>query len=217
MKNFLLLSALGVLAVSGVVLYLLNGQVISELVPSKDSSDVRMSPTGMINRDAQPFVSSNPDVSTLRAGGSSYSDSKGLYTFLYPSEYSIDTQDTQYLRLFKTGPTQKGQTEMYDGVIMVFETIELQGQSLESVVDTRIAGATADGTSEIIQPKRAVTLGSYPGFTYETRGLGSATVLVLQKDLQSTQAVGITMLIADPGQIGFQKEVDAILSTLELR
>lgn len=69
---------------------------------------------------------------------------------------------------------------MYDGVILVFEPVNLNGQTLEKFVDTRIQESTADGTSEI------------------------------------TQALVISYLNADPGKLGFQQEIDATLSTIQL-
>lgn len=179
-------------------------------------SDVLPTPTPLFPTTEQ-FITGSPDTNALLMGGSSYTHPQGLYTFLYPNDYVLDTQDSQYIRVYKQGATQRGQTEMYDGVIVVFETIDLQGKSLEEVVDERIVAATADGTSEIVQPKKPTTLNTYSGFTYEIRGLGTSTHLILQKHALSTEAVDVTFLVADPEQVGYQDEVDAILSTLELR
>lgn len=164
----------------------------------------------------EPFLTTKPDVASLQAGGNSYKETRGVYVLLYPNDYAQDSQDgDKYVRLVKRGATQKGQTEMYDGVIVVLETVDLQGQSLTDWVDTRIKEATADGTSEVLQPKTATTLNSYPGFTYQVRSLGSSTYLVVQKDTQSRWAVSISFLVADPQNLGYQAEVDALLSTLE--
>jgi hypothetical protein len=162
-------------------------------------------PSGVMNNDS------------MAAGGSSHLDTKGVYSILYPNDYAIDTQDNgRYTRIFKRGATQKGQTEMYDGVIIVFETIELKGKPLSQWVDDNIKTSTADGTIKIIEPKKNITINTYPGFTYKTRSLGEAKYYVLQKNSTSPYAVVITTSVSDPENIGFQKQVDQILSSMTL-
>lgn len=186
---------------------------------SRKSSSTNVNTTQVTNTPAaSEFISSKPDTTTLKADGTSYIDTKGVFTFFFPNDYTVDSQNNdQYTRISKRGPTQKGQTEMYDGVIVVFESLDLQGKSLSEFVDTRIQESTADGTSELTQPKKTITLHSYPGYTYEIRGLGTSTYLVVQKNTQSNNAVSITFLVADPENMGFQQEVDTILATLALQ
>jgi hypothetical protein len=155
--------------------------------------------------------------SSLRAGGSSYMDSNNAYSFLYPNDYVLTEENGgTHIRIHKTGATQQGQTEMYDGIIMVFETISLEGKTLEGWVDTHIATTTADGTLTVITPKTLTTLNGHPGFMYKTRGLGEAEHLIIQRDLKSDNALVISMLVADPQGKNYQEEVDAVLSTIEL-
>ncbi len=159
----------------------------------------------------------NPEaVSDLERGGSSFSDPDSIFSILYPSEYVQDTQGENQYRIYKQGPTQKGQTEMYDGVIIHFQTVELRKQSLGEWVDAQISQSIADGTSELISPKKHIDINNYAGFTYTLRGLGEAVSYVIQKDINSPYAVSITTLVADPEEMGFEKEVNAILSTLQL-
>jgi hypothetical protein len=105
---------------------------------------------------------------------------------------------------------------MYDGVIIVSQSIDLGEQTLEEWVEAHIAQSTADGTSEVTQPKRATLLNTFPGFTYTIRGLGESTNVAIQKNTTSHAAVLITFLVADPQNKNYQQEVNAILSTFEL-
>jgi hypothetical protein len=191
-----------------------------------------MSPGNKTNESTQQPINSpssspsnspstlSPDskmVNDLQMGGSSYSDPQGVYQFLYPSEYKIDSENNgQHTRIYKTGPTQRGQTEMYDGVIIVFESHNLNGKSLEILVDENIKTSTADGTSELTSPKQNITINSQQGFTYKMRGLGEATYFAIQKDKNSDYALVVTTSISDPTNVGFQKEVDALLSTIRM-
>lgn len=176
------------------------------------------SPPITLPTNINPTGSPQPTVDTnqLKAGGSSYADSQGVYVLLYPADYKLDTQDKQHIRIYKTGATQRGQTEMYDGVIIVLESINLDGQPLDAWVTNYIREATADGTSKVVTPKTSIIQNHYPGFSYTLRGLGTATYYVLQKDAASPYAVSITISINDPKQVGYQNEVNTILATLEL-
>ena len=156
-------------------------------------------------------------IEELKMGGSSYAEKNGVYSFLYPNDYTFDEQNNgEVIRVYKQGPTQKGQTEMYDGVIVSFQLINLEGKTLENYVDEQIANATLDGVSEVTAPKSKITVNGYNGFTYTLRGLGEFPIYVMQKDASSTNAVSISTLVADPGNLGFQDDVNAILNTLTI-
>lgn len=157
----------------------------------------------------------NPEID-LGASGSSYLDHKGVYSILYPNDYQIDTQDPIHIRIYKRGQTQRPQSEMSDGALMVFESIDLSGKSLEEWVDTRIKESTSDGTSQIINPKKEINQNSYPGFYFSIHGLGDSQNLVIQKDKKSNNAVIITYLVSDPQNKGYQKEVDLVLKSIKL-
>jgi hypothetical protein len=103
---------------------------------------------------------------------------------------------------------------MYDGVIVTFQPQQLT-DSLESYVDSQIEMATKDGTGELTSGKKAVVVGGSPGFTYTIRSLGESIHYVLQKDANSQYGVDITYLVADPQKVGFQKEVDNIISSIK--
>jgi len=176
------------------------------------------SPTAVISTPAPtPMIISNTtDNSDLKTGGSSYLDPQGLYSFLYPNDYVLDTKDRKHIRIYKRVETQRPQSEMSDGILMVFESIDLNSQSLSQWVDSFIKESTMDGTNEMIEPKKSIVLNNFPGFTYELRGLGTTTYVVLQKNTQSFSAVMIAYAISDPEGKNYKVELDAILSTFQI-
>lgn len=205
MKNTIIIVGIIVLLVVAGLLYRRTQPQNEPTLPSTSSSTSMSTGTP------------TPDTSALQAGGSSYADPKGVYTFLYPNDYKLDMQNNgQYTRIYKTGATQKGQTEMYDGVIMVFESIDLNKQSLEQWVDKNIEQSTADGTVELTKAKKAIKINDYSGFTYEVRGLGTSTYVVIQRESNSPHGVNINFAVNDPEQIGYESEVNEILQTLQL-
>ncbi len=180
--------------------------------PNLPVSVVTNSPT--ISPESGPVVD-EAQVEALKKGGLSYSDKKGIFTFLYPLGYTIDEMNGgEYIRIFKKGDTQTGQTEMYDGAIVTFQPLQFTG-SLESYVDSQIELATKDQMGELLTGKKAVIVNGYPGFTYTIRTLGASTYYVLRKDAKSQYGVSISYLVADPQNVGFQKEVDGVISSIE--
>lgn len=175
---------------------------------------------------SQPVASENPadqptdvnaELAALREGGSSYLDPEGLYSFLYPKDATLDSQENgKYIRIIKRGPSQRPQSEMSDGILVVFESINLEDQTLSQFIDARIQESTVNGVSELTSAKQSLTINNYQGFQYTLRGLGESTYFVVQKDAQSTHAVSITALVVDPEQRGYQRQVDAMFATLQL-
>ncbi len=177
-----------------------------------------LAPTASVLPPASPAPSSQPQVSSLpQTGQNRYQDPKGVYVISFPAEYTQDEENNgQMMRLSKRGATQQGQTEMYDGIIVVFESIALPNQSLSSWTDAYIRSTTSDGTLNVVEAKKPTTVHNYPGYTFSLQGLGTSKYIVVHKDASSSAAVMMTMLVADPNQLGYQHEVDSILATLQL-
>lgn len=205
MKNLALIFAVLLIAL-GATSYILSTVIKKDIPEVTNTTSSSPLPTSF-----------TVDTKDLQQGGASFADPNGIFTILYPIDYKIDQQNNgKQTRIYKMGPTQQGQTEMYDGVILVFEGVSLSGMKLDKWIDESIKNATADGTTEIIEDKKPTQYNKYPGFTYKLRGLGEFQYIVMQKDTQSDHAVVITVLIADPQNIGFQKEVDQIINTLQI-
>lgn len=201
--NKIVFGILIIAIISGVGLFILSNQKDKTLPLPLSEPSPTVSQTDNFQRD-------------LEAGGSSYLDEKGVYSLLYPNDYTLDTNDPNHIRIFKRAVTERPQSEISDGVIMVFESIDLGNSSLESLVDTRIKESTSDGTSKVIEAKKPIVQNAYPGFSYTLRGLGISKNIVIQKDNNSNYALLITYSISDPQGKDYQKEVDAVLSLIKL-
>jgi len=179
--------------------------------PSTQSPSV---PATTQSTSPEQFLKNPPDTTSLKAGGSSYKDPNNVYSFLYPNDFMLDESDPVHIRIFKRGPSEREQSEITNGVLMVFESVMLKDQSLDALTDERMQESSQTGT--ITQEKKAILLGSYPGFTYQTGGFGAATHLLLQKDTNSQYALIVSYAISDPTNKNYADEVAASLSTLEL-
>lgn len=161
-------------------------------------------------------TSATPDTNSLGVDGNTYRDPSGLFTFSYSNDYTIDQENPQLVRLFKRAETARPQSEITDGVIMVFEPIALGGKTLDEWVDSRITQSVDAGTAEVVQPKTAMTYGMYRGYTFEMKGFGDAKYLLLQNSPNSEDALLVTTSVMDPQSRGYQVEVDTILKSIEL-
>lgn len=196
--------------VVAILVLVLAGTGLYVIVSKNKNVATQPSPSISLQVSADPKL-----VDTLKQGGSSYSDPNGTYVFLYPSEYKIDTQNNgQFVRIYKTGPTQKGQTEIYDGVIMTFETQNLSGKSLKLWTEDYIKSATGE-TSDLIKDKEEILINNQPAYSFILRGLGEHQYYSVSKT-NSEHVIVTASNVSDPGNLGFQEEVNAILTTLEI-
>lgn len=165
-----------------------------------------------------PQVSIQPDeLNELQAGGSSYQDPDGTFVLLYPNDYTMDTENNgAIVRFVKRGEMERPQSEISNGVLVVIEKADTGNMSLAQWVDSRIDQITADGTTQITEGKKQIMLNGQPAFTYQSRGLGESQTYVVKKDNNATNVLIISTLVADPNNVGYQAEVDAMLETVEV-
>jgi hypothetical protein len=199
---------LSLIVIGGITYIIVSRPMTPVMAPSPSStlSSPMNSPT--------TIPSSTPSSSDLGQDGSSYLDPRGVYNFLYPSDYTLDapSNDT-HVRIYKRVGTARPQSEMSDGVLIVFEGVNLGKQSLSAWVDAQIKTAMQDDTTEVTSSKTTTALNTYPGFTYK---MGGSSYIAIQKDLSSQNALLITYLVADPNKKDYQQEVDSILATVKL-
>ncbi len=136
------------------------------------------------------------------------------YSFSYPPDFTIREVDGSSV-VSKLGPTQKLGTEMYDGVMVQFRAVDLEGQPLADFVEAQIAADKNNGISTVVDAKQPITIKGYTGFSYVVEGMGTFTQNYIQAE-GSNQALEVIYLVADPSQQNFQSSVDQILNTIQL-
>lgn len=131
-------------------------------------------------------------------------------TFNYPSNINLHKNNEEvYLELW--GPTQKKDTEFYDGINFGFTKGELEGKSLKVVVEQAIERSKENG--EILIPLTNVKLAGVEGYKYRAQGLGEVEYTFLP--MKNSYLI-IRNTTNDPTNKGFQETVDQILQTLKL-
>lgn len=149
----------------------------------------------------------------LTAGWFTFTKEGFCYSFKYPQEITFN--DENVIRLSSLGPTQKKDTEFYDGLSLIFSLpLEIGNLSLSDYVDGKIEEIENDGLAEIVNPKEVILINGINGYTYTVQGLGKFQNIFLQSP-DKTCVVEITNSTVDPTDQGYQKTVDKVFSTFK--
>ena len=177
------------------------GQETALPLPTKT---VAPSPTATVVPSPIPTVDPMKEWQT-------YSSEGGCFSFKYPQEVEYKMQgDLAHLSIL--GPTQKEDTEFFDGMSLTFSSLLAIDVSLKDYVDSKVDESKQFG--EIIKPNAEIIVNGIKGYTYTSQGLGIFESIYLQAEDKSC-AVEITNSTVDPTNQGYQETVDKILSTFK--
>lgn len=132
----------------------------------------------------------------------------------YPPDLKLTERDASEIVLQKWGPTQKANTEFYDGISISIQPFELYFTA-EDYAKNKIGEIERNGIGQITKPLAPITIGDYSGFTFSATGLGEHQMIILKSP--SGMIINITNSTNDPGNLGFSQTVESILATLELK
>lgn len=138
------------------------------------------------------------------------------FTVNVPEGQAITTEKTgNDLHIFKNGPSTKENSVLTDGFSIILISKNSEGKTLEKWFDDSI-----DQNDKVVKPKTKVVVNNYPGFSITfTSASGSYTspvqFIVLQSPYSENEFVYIQEFVVDPSNLGFQKTVDQIVSTLK--
>ena len=140
--------------------------------------------------------------------------STSTYEVKYPSEIIPKEQEGSAVTFSKWGPTQKEGTELYDGYSVSFVPREIPNTTLESYVNAKIEEVKKQEVSKVTSGPNVKTINGYRGLSYVEEGLGTYTQIILESK-DKIMFVEISVLVSDPGNLGFQEVVDNILSSFK--
>lgn len=136
------------------------------------------------------------------------------YSFMYPADVEFEEQEGGIATLIKWGPTQKADTEFFDGISLSFLSLSLSNSTITDYVQSQIDDIKNAGLAEVTSGPDPIKIGDYSGTTYTMTGLGTHKVIVLGS-LDETKFVEITNSTIDPGNLGFSATVNQILDTFK--
>lgn len=199
----LLILSIFSLSISG-YLFWQNQQLMKQLaaVPT---------PSPLLTTAPSPLGSPQPEEGDPTEGWKIYQSS--TYEVKYPAGFTAGQNQGSILTISKWGPTQKPQTEGYDGIFLNFTPLEI-GTDLETYVQAKIEEIKQQGVAELLSGPEDIIVSGYTGKTYTAQGLGVYRYLILSS-MDGTMLMEIGDSTADPGNLGFSKTVDQILSTFK--
>lgn len=132
------------------------------------------------------------------------------FSIKYPEELTVDeTRGCVHFSLW--GPTQKAETEFFDGISLLFDSGQLDNKTLKQLVDEEVA--VFQDVGEVLIPPTQTTIAGVSGYTFKASSLGVFTYYYVSH--KSGVCLEIVDATVDPTGKGFQTTVDLMLSTLK--
>lgn len=141
----------------------------------------------------------------------SFTSAKVGFSMKYPSEVTQSEKDG-YVTFTQWGPTQKDQTEFYDGINILIKTGSLNGQTLTDYVNKEVENSKQNG--DILEYPKTANIAGVSGLQYKASGLGSFTYYYVP--IKNDNFLQIIDGTNDPTNVGFAKTVAVMLSTLQI-
>lgn len=140
-----------------------------------------------------------------------YSNDEIGFSMYYDGSLTLQEDTKDDVRFYKQGPTQRGQTEMYDGLIVSVRKVSVLNGG-QVYIDDQIEQYKNVGN--ITVPLHESKLNGISVKEYSASGLGDATIIFVPIDDRAL--LEVSCMAPDPTNAGFQKTIDLMFSTFEL-
>jgi hypothetical protein len=134
-----------------------------------------------------------------------------IYQVQYPEEAETQQYDNTF-SIYYWGPTQKEETELYDGYSVNISTTEM-GMSFSDYVAAKINETNNNGISTVIDGPSPITINNLTGQTYQVEGMGTWQEIIIP-DVEEVLALEISVHVKDPGNLDFQQTVNNIFDSI---
>jgi len=148
----------------------------------------------------------------IPADWESYSSETVGFSIKYDPSLIVSEDSETDVRFYKIGPTQQGQTEMYDGIVFSVRRVAIIEEQ-QLYIDTQIEQFKEVGT--ITEPLHDISINGVSAKEFGASGLGDFKIIFVPVDDKTF--IEISYITPDPTNIGFQKIVETILSTFKLK
>lgn len=151
--------------------------------------------------------------SQVSADWKSYRNEEIGFSLQYDPTLIMSEDESKQVRFYKWGPTQSGQTEMYDGIILGFRKVVFDG-TFDQYIEKGMTEFQDAGLGTITRPLTPYELDGRLGQTYSISSLGDYQLILIPTGDQ--ELLEVSILVPDPTNAGFQSMADAILSTVRI-
>jgi hypothetical protein len=201
MKNkIIVLTAGAILIFSVVVIFLYNQN-------STESNNSSPTPTLTPTNTPTPTPAANlpEDWETYK------SENLGI-SLRYPKNMQIKQNQDGSVSFTLLGPTQAEGTEVYDGIIINFNTGSYEFNTFKEFVTNKHNEQQNDPIISDVSEIEEITINEMTGYKFSIVGLGEFTILYLP--MENSQYLRVSMLVEDPKNQGFQDTVNTILTSI---
>lgn len=140
-----------------------------------------------------------------------YSNNTAGFSLKYDPTLTVKEDLQTSIRFYKWGPTQRGQTEIYDGIIFSVQRVDLQ-KGIEEHINSRMSQFKNVGT--ITDPLHDSRVNGALVKEFSASSLGDFTLVFVPID--SRTLLEISYMTPDPTNAGFRKVVELMLSSFSL-
>lgn len=167
-------------------------------------------PTEVVEIDSQ-VTEAKKEVEIDENGLIIYRNKDLGFAIKHPANLKPEDQGDGSIGIITVGPTQKEDTEFFDGIVLGFQQASLEGKSLAEKVDEEVAMyRDVIGDGEISQVS-SILIGRVLGLKFsDYRG---EFIYLAQGEDKYLEVVNFT---ADPGNLGYKKIAQEIIDSIEI-
>lgn len=158
-----------------------------------------------------PMFNKNNEAVQVPSDWKSYSSNFAGFSINYDPTLTLKEDTKTDIRFYKWGPTQRGQTEMYDGIILSIRKVVVTDGG-KVYIDSQIEQFKNVGT--ITKSLREGKLNGIVVKEFSASSLGDFNVIFVPVNDQTL--LEISYMIPDPTGAGFQGVIDTMLSTFRI-
>ena len=191
-----------------VILRILNQR---DIVPEPEQNlDVVPTETEVVNQISPTVFEekvevSNPDYEI-------YTSENMGFSVVHPKNVPVSFYEDGSIGFLIEGPTQEADTEFYDGMVVVFQKMPLEGKTLAVIVEeNRAIYIDIQGVDAGVSPIKKVSIGGVEGLSFSEQ-TGEYIFLPVSTD----SYLSIANLTSDPGGLGYEDIAKKIIESVKI-
>jgi len=191
-----------------VILRILNQR---DIVPEPEQNlDVVPTETEVVNQISPTVFEekvevSNPDYEI-------YTSENMGFSVVHPKNVPVSFYEDGSIGFLIEGPTQEADTEFYDGMVVVFQKMPLEGKTLAVIVEeNRSIYIDVQGAEAQVSPVKKISVAGVEGLSFSEQ-TGEYIFLPVSTD----SYLSIANLTSDPGELGYEEIAKKIVDSIKI-
>jgi len=181
------------------------------IVPELEQNlDVKPSETEVFDQVSPTIFEQEAEVSD--SDYEIYTSENMGFSVEHPKNVPVNFYEDGSIGFLIKGPTQETETEFYDGMVVVFQKMPLEGKTLAVIVEeNRSIYIDIQGAEANVSPIKNVNVGGVEGLNFSEQ-TGEYIFLPVSTD----SYLSIANLTSDPGELGYEKIAKKIVESVKI-